>query len=210
MSAEDEVRGKGSMTRNILLILVVILIIVVGVLGFSYAKASSQSSEEGVQVASLKSEITSNKAEISTLKSQVSTLQGQLSSANSQITSLKTDLDAAKKELSKLQEITSLKAYTNYMESSTINQGAGQTSVIAKFKAQYAGFVTVTGTSTTHSGYVKLANLYAGYPFNNTEYAFGTGGTVLIPVLPGDVEVVFGNKDIVVGATATLTVVYYY
>jgi len=102
----------------------------------------------------------------------------------------------------KLQE-SSLKA-----DEKTINQDRGTRSAIVTFTAEYAGYVVVSGTSTTSNGYIMATSSFPGYPHNDTRYGFGTGATRLIPVLPGTIVVYFGNTNLASGATATITVRY--
>jgi hypothetical protein len=69
----------------------------------------------------------------------------------------------------------------------------------------------VTGTSTT-TGYIEaqdyMTNPSGGY--SNPKMSFGTGATLIIPILPGTIGVYFSNNNFVNSATATITVTYYY
>jgi len=78
------------------------------------------------------------------------------------------------------------------------------------FQADYAGYIVVSGTSTTNSGYISVLDTWPNYPFNGYSYEFGTGTNRTILVMPGTVRVSFGNGNTSNGATATLTVTYYY
>ena len=92
----------------------------------------------------------------------------------------------------------------------TINQSAGQLTSIVTFTAGYAGYIVVSGTSTTSLGYLLVTKSFSGYPYNDIHYSFGTGASRTIPVLPGTVTVYFGNTNLLSGATATITVIYVY
>jgi hypothetical protein len=92
----------------------------------------------------------------------------------------------------------------------TIIQAAGALSLVTTFTADYAGYVVISGTSTTPAGYLRVVDSYSGYPYNNYTYYFGTSATVLVPILPGTVSVYFGNSGVVGSVTATLTIIYYY
>lgn len=97
------------------------------------------------------------------------------------------------------------------VEASNVNirQGAMQTSPVVSFYARYAGYVIINGTSTTSSGYIQLFDSYPGYPaIPNPTFGSGTA-SVLIPVLPGNVSIYFGNSNFFNGAGATISVYYY-
>jgi uncharacterized protein YlxW (UPF0749 family) len=166
------------------------------------------------QVASLQRQLSSSQSDF---QAQISQLENQLSSANSRVSSLTNENSAYKSQVaSLLSQNSDLQSIVNLSESSTmanrvtVNQAAGQSSSIVSFLANYAGYVIVSGTSTTTNGYLLVTNSFSGYPYNSTKYAFGTGAARTIPVLPGTVRVYFGNSNLIGGATATISVVYLY
>ncbi len=217
-----------------LIVVLVALVAAISGLAYDHARASSLQDEvssfssqltslEGqlasakAQSSSLQSEVTSGKSQISSLTSQVSALtgqttalQGQISSDNAQIARLQEQVASLQKQNGDLQNIIKLSVTVNKLNAVTLNQGANQSSLVTAFTADYAGYVIVTGTSTSANGYVMVADSYPGYPYNSYQYAFGTGNTVLVPVLPGLVQVYFGNTNFYNGTTATLTVNYCY
>ena len=174
------------------------------------SSANSQVSSLQSQLSSANSQVSSLQNDVSTYKSQASSLQSQLSSANSQVSSLQSQLSSANSQVSSLQNIINLSQSSTEANQVTINQSSGQSSSVATFTASYAGYVVVSGTSTTSNGYLMVTDSAGGYPYNNTNYAFGTGATRTIPVLPGTVTVYFANSNLMNGATATITVTYYY
>lgn len=212
MSKEFEARdtGKGNMLRIGLIIGVVVLAIALGFVSYFYAQASSQSSEKSATVASLEKEVASYKSQIPPLQDQLSTAKSQLASATAEVASLKTQVSTLQGQASNLQSIVSLTKSTAQLVSATINQGPSELTSMVKFKADYAGYVVISGTSTSQTGYIRVTDSYVAYPYNLTNYFFGTGATLLIPVLPGNIDVLFGNKDVGVGVTTTMTVTYYY
>lgn len=135
--------------------------------------------------------------------SQIASLQSQLSSANSQVSSLQS-------QVSSLQSIVNLSQSKSEAVQTTVNQSRGQVASVVSFSAQYAGYIVVSGTSTTTNGYLQVTDSFSNYPYNSTTYAFGTGAQKTIPVLPGTVTVSFGNTNALNGATATISVTYYY
>jgi len=153
------------------------------------------------QLQSCQSQLSSVQSQLQSTVDQVSSLQTQLSSYQSQVLSLQS-------ELSECQSYGKLQEWSLKVEDETINQDNGTKSAIVQFTADYAGYVLVSGTSTTSNGYIMVTSSFSGYPYNDTEYSFGTGTTRLIPVLPGTIRVYFGNHNLVHGATATITVYY--
>ncbi len=213
------------------LVTLIVLIIVAGVFVWYYVAASGQISRANSLIStlssekqSLQAELSSASSEISTLESQVSSLETQLSSTNAQISSLQSQLSSGGSEIANLQaQISSLQSQNSNLQSIvnlsqsstqassvTVNQAAGQLSLVKSFSASYAGYIVVSGTSTTTNGYIMVTDSFSGYPYNSTTYSFGTGATRIIPLLPGTVSVYFGNTNFSSGATATITVTYYY
>jgi len=169
------------------------------------------------QLSSTQADLTSTQNQLSSAKAQVTSLQNQLSSGGSQVASLQSQLSSANSQISSLQsQNRNLQSIVNLSQSSseassvTVNQSANSYTEIIAFTANYAGYVVVSGTSTTSNGYLMVTDSYNGYPFNNTNYTFGTANTKIIPILPGTVTVYFGNTNLINGASATITVTYYY
>ena len=88
----------------------------------------------------------------------------------------------------------------------------GNDEPLGREPSPFQGGEEVRGTSTTTTGYIEIqdymTNPSGGY-FNPKE-PFGTSSTLIIPILPGTIGVYFGNNNLFNGATATITVTYYY
>ena len=205
-------------TKAILIVLLCCLLISVG-FNVWYLRNQSPSGYElsscRAQLQSCQSQLTSLQSQVQSCQSQLSSLQNQLQSAEDQLSSLQTQLSSYQNQVSSLQsELSICQRHGKLQEVSvkaddkTINQGAGTRSAIVTFTAEYAGYVHVSGTSTTSNGYIMVTSSFGGYPHNDTRYSFGTGAARLIPVLPGDIVVYFGNTNLFGGATATITVHY--
>jgi len=201
-------------TGGIKAILVVLLCCLLISVGFNVWYLLNQS-PSGYELSSYRNQLQSCQSQLSSLQSQLSSLQSQLQSTEGQVSSLQTQLSSYQSQVSSLQsELSVCQRYGKLQEVSlkaedkTINQGHGTKSVIVQFTADYAGYVLVSGTSTTSNGYIMVTSSFNGYPYNDTEYSFGTGRTRLIPVLPGTIRVYFGNHNLISGATATITVYY--
>jgi hypothetical protein len=91
----------------------------------------------------------------------------------------------------------------------------GQDFEIASFSVRYAGYLTINGTSTSSGFYVIVTDSFGGYPLDGYQYQFGSGTSLIVPVLPGQVTLYVGAPCGVLGCTlsggnysATLTVTY--
>jgi len=217
---QSENTGKGEVkTRRtgIALLITLIVLIVVAAAFINYRITAS------ANISRAESEISSLKSQLSSANSQVSSLEGQLSSANSQVSSLEGQLSSANSQVSSLEEaVTSLQSQNSNLQNIvnlsqslaqdtvTLNQNFGQSSLVATFQADYAGYIVISGTSTALTGYIRVTDSFGGYPYNYYIYPFGTGTRLIIPVLPGTIEVYFGNTNLSGGVTATISVVYYF
>ncbi|PVV83299.1 hypothetical protein [Dehalogenimonas alkenigignens] len=200
-------KSTGPSMAPLIITLILLLATAAGFV-FYYLDASAK-------IADLEEQISGTGSSNTGLQSQVSSLQAQLNSANSQVSSLQNQLNSvssqlntANTQISGMQSLLNLSVSSVKASQSTINQGAGQATVVVSFTANYAGYVAISGTSNTTLGYVMVTDSFNGYPHNSTRYAFGTGASLLIPVLPGTVTVYFANTNLINGATATLTVTY--
>src|SRR3990172_3506954 len=162
------------------------------------------------QISDLQAQVSSVKSELSSIKAQVSSLQNDASTYKSQISTLQSQLSSANAQVASLQSLVSLSKSQTLVNMLTVNQGPGEISLVVSFQADYAGYIVVSGTSTTNSGYISVLDTWPNYPFNGYSYEFGTGMNRTILVMPGTVRVSFGNGNTSNGATATLTVTYYY
>lgn len=162
----------------------------------------------GQELASCRSQLQSCQSQLSSVQSQLQSAENQVSSLQTQVSSYQSQVSSLQAELSECQSHGSLQDSSLQTEDKTINQDHGTKSMVVQFTADHAGYVHVSGTSTTSNGYIMVTCSFAGYPYNDTEYSFGTGATRLIPVLPGTITVYFGNHNLVHGATATITVYY--
>ena len=191
-------------TKAILVVLLCCLLISVG---FNVWYLVNQS-PNGYELSSCRNQLQSCQSQLSSVQSQLQLTEDQVSSLQTQLSSYQSQVLSLQSELSECQSYGKLQEWSLKVEDETINQDNGTKSAIVQFTADYAGYVLVSGTSTTSNGYIMVTSSFSGYPYNDTEYSFGTGTTRLIPVLPGTIRVYFGNHNLVHGATATITVYY--
>jgi predicted nucleic acid-binding Zn-ribbon protein len=187
--------------------------------------ANSQSTALQSQLTSANDQVSSLKNQLTSSNAQISSLQGQLADANSQISSLKSQvtavtsesyisnlqakLDVANAQITSNQTMLSLMAWTNLIDNAPFQMNSGQEMQVASFSAGYAGYIAIKGRSSTASSYIRSENIFSGSPLLNRN-AFRTGDTVIIPVLPGTINIYLGNTDPSGNPTANLTIVYYY
>ena len=135
----------------------------------------------------------------------------KLSSVNSKLSTANDEVASLQNNVASLQNIVNLSQSSVEANSSTINQPAGSSTAVVTFLAHYSGYIVVSGTSTTDKGYAMLEDSNTKYTFNDIKFFFSSGAiNQTIPVLTGNITVYFGNTNPFVGATATLTVTYYY
>lgn len=193
------------------------------------AKAQSstlqtQLEESKTQARRLQANLETANTQITALQNQASSLQASLNTANSQITalqsqvtSLQTQLDTTnataislQSQLTTYQAITSLTLSAPVASAVSVNATSAANVTVGFFVANYAGYVTISGSSSDPTGFIRVTNTFPGYPHNNVEYAFGTSNTTLaIPVLPGSVIIAFGAKT-ASSTTATVSITYIY
>ena len=166
------------------------------------SSTQSQLTSANAQILSLGNDLSAGKSQIANLQSQVSSYQNQASSYQNQVATLQS-------QNNDLQNIVNLAAYAAQASSVPISQAAGQMSPVTSFTANYAGYIVVSGSSSSGSGYVRVTDTYSSYPYNSYNYPFSTSGSVIVPVLPGTITVYYGNND-AAAVTATISVMYYY
>jgi predicted nuclease with TOPRIM domain len=150
--------------------------------------------------------------QLDSANSQIATLQSQLDaleSADSQIAALQDQVTTLQGQVNQFQEITDLSLYTIELDAEIIYQAPNIYENIVSFTADYAGYIVVTGTSSSFNTYIRVDDSFNGYPYGEYLHHFGTGTTLKIPVLPGKITVYLSNTS-AVGISATMTVMYYY
>ncbi len=153
------------------------------------------------QLGAANSQIASAAARLNDDESKLASLDSQLASVNSQISSLQDQINTLNNRLYTLST-----SGTQILGSTTIAASSGAPAVVASFTASDAGYVTISGYSTSSTGYVYAVNSTYG---NSSTYAFQTSATtVTIPIQPGTIYVYFGTADAT--AYAYITSVYYY
>jgi prefoldin subunit 5 len=171
---------------------------------------NSEISSLNNQIANLKAQLNTSNSTIQSLNSQINTLNSEISSLNNQIANLKAQLNTSNSTIANLQEILSLNGTTVEISDQTISQPAGYYTYWT-LSIPYAGYIVVevlSSTSTNTYAIVSWSSYGVSYSHSVT---VGSSGTVNFPVLPSsNVVVGVGNSDLIIGATETVTILYYY
>lgn len=230
--------GEGGGINWAFLLTGVLTVVIAGAFGYYYwqttntiAARNSTIGNQTVQIAqltndleteransiSLSGQLTAANAQIvslttqkTTLQTQAATLQTQTATLQSQISSLQDQLNTANAQVTSNAAILALSASTTEA-SSSVTVAQNTLSPIASFTAAYPGYIIVSGTNTSTSGFITVNDSNSYYPsyWNSYQYGFGSGTTLYIPVLPGSINVNFETSDSA-GATAIISVMYYY
>ena len=146
------------------------------------------------------SSITSIQNQLSTITSQISSLQNTVSSLQTSITSLNT-------RISSLEASSSNKTSTLFT-SKTITQDYDTQTLLTTFSPTGTGTLTIYGTSSSSTGYIRLQNNSLG---THKDYSFGTGATINATVTYGyNYAIYFGNTEPSGTVTASVTASYTY
>jgi hypothetical protein len=150
-------------------------------------------------------------ASYTNLQSSYASLQNQYSSLQSSYNSLHSQYQDLQSSYANLQSIANLQRTTTWVNAQTVSEGPGGY-YYWSFSAPYAGYVTVTvSSSTTSNTWVEIRGVSSnGIGYDTGEIPIVSGGTVSYPVLPGTVYVEVGNNNLVNGATETVAITYTY
>jgi len=156
--------------------------------------------------------------QISSLQSQVSNLNTQVQNLQGENNALQSSVNNAQNQPNPLQPIVNLQEST--IEANSVPVNTKCATVVTSFSAQYAGYLLVTGTTSTSSSYLILVEFFHPYidgqNLTNVVYELASGSnTVIIPVTDGFVNLLFtnhpfGNNCGSQTASGTFSVQYYY
>jgi hypothetical protein len=131
-------------------------------------------------------------------------------SLKSTLTSTQSQLSSTQSQLSSANAIANLQSSSTWLSSATVNQDRGSYYSYT-YSAGYAGYVSVyIQSSTTSNQYVEAIWSSNGVDYDKS-ITTGTSGTAVFPVLPSsNIQIRIGNTNLLNGATATVTITYYY
>jgi uncharacterized coiled-coil protein SlyX len=161
------------------------------------------------QIAEKDSTIFSLNSQVSSLNSQVSSLQADFEQLNSTIEDYKEAIEAFNQQVSYYLNILYLNESGYLFATQTFTQDANASTVVYNDNIRYAGYVSVAVESNSTTTYALVMYSSYGVEYNNN-VTVGTSGTVVFPVLPGDILVGVGNTEPVDTVAATVTASYTY
>lgn len=146
----------------------------------------------------LQSQVTNLQSQLSSMQAQASTLQSQELQANNQASSLQSQITSQQNLLNLQNVITE----TNNQE---VNAPAGAKTQLADFSAPYAGYLTISGTTSSSNTQITVTDTAGA---SSLTFNFGSGGTLYVPIVPGTIDILMSNSNLVNGMTATISITY--
>ena len=231
--------GKQTERRRInwpFLSVAIFAILITLILIVYYFQYSNNISQRNAMVASLQSELTSAKTQIMNIQSELASEQNKIKDAQRAlseaindnvsanklsmgksllINSLQEKLIIADSQLSQMQDVADiigLKKSKIIILDKTVNKPQSDSSVkVCTFYADYAGYLKITGTTTSSDQTVYVSQNAAAGWVDSSEHYFSKQDN-LIPVLPGQVSVYLREASYRPNSTftATVTVKYVY
>jgi uncharacterized protein YlxW (UPF0749 family) len=183
----------------------------------------SQLTTANSDIAALKNQVTTHTSQIATANGQVASLSAQLNSTNAQITAVQSQDSSFATQMSALlsqvttltSQVTTLQTTVNSLGSASttlflgqaVSQGANTYSGVYSYTPTYSGYLTISGSSSSTTGYILLVNSTTG---GSATYPFGTGTTIMAGLTSGySYGIYFGNYDSSGTITASLTGTYH-
>ena len=113
-------------------------------------------------------------------------------------------------QIADLQSILDLEKQEVVLDNYAINQGANNLSAVIHRSYSYSGYLLINATSTTATAYVNLQYWFGGKLYSFTE-TVGTSGSAFFAIPKTESATVYvGNRNLLNGATETLTITYHY
>jgi len=169
------------------------------------SQLSASASNLASQISTVQSSASSTASQVTNIQSSITTLQSNINSLSSTVTSLQSTINSLTARVTTLESTVS--APLNLLSSYSVTQGANTaTIIIASFTPSYAGYLYVSGTSSSATGFIRVYNnTLAG----GTDYLIGTGAAITATLTAGySYTIYFGNTD-TVSVYASISAQYY-
>jgi hypothetical protein len=184
------------------------------------SKTDSEKQDLQEEVLSANIKVSGMNDQMSSLRTQMTALDNQIASLHTktdlipglekQITDLTVQLETAKKQIDSFQGSPGLTKSSTEMYAENVDVRAGTVPIIHEMKANYAGYLQISAAPSTINSFFKVKDSFTGYPYNDNFYMLDAGGTLIIPILPGDITIYYGNSVPGTGVSAVVTIKYYY
>ncbi len=207
-------KGKKVIGRGVAVVLgVVCIVLAVGlvVAVFEYLPLPGQVDSLNAKLAERDQNITSLTAQVSSLNAQLSSLTGGANSS-SNVIYLQNMVNDLQGEISRLQNVLYMNASATLISSQGFQLDANSNMTIwdePNTPLFYAGFVTVSVSSSSNTTFVELAYSSYGLVYDSVVNV-GTSGTAYFPVLPGPIVISLGSFEANSTVTGTAVAMYFY
>jgi len=192
--------AKGS--RIVTVILVVLVVALLALSGYLYMK-NIQLSED---IAKLQVEVQTLTSEKQSLQSQLQQLISENNQLKSEVSSLQSQISVLNDQIYTLQRVVNLEVSEAWYSDETFNLPALTYMPYTLYPGR-AGYFILTFTATQNIT-ITVDGYYEGYRYH-LEWNLAHG-TIIIPVLPGRVEISFHNFNWFSGVTVTFDLTYVY
>lgn len=163
------------------------------------------------QLADKDAEIEAFTNQLLSLNMQISSLQTDLDQSNATIQNLQQGIQSLNAQIQYTQNLLLLNASTSLFTGLPVSQNASTDTIAFLDSVIYAGYIVVSGESTSATTYVQLRFASFGVDYDQN-VTLAESGTARFPVLPGEIELRVGNTDTYSGdfINATISASYYY
>jgi hypothetical protein len=177
------------------------------------ANLQDQVLSANVKVLGMNDQISSLRTQITALDNQIAILQTKtdmIPGLEKQSSDLTNQLEQANKQISSFMGSTGLTKSSTEMFAENIDVPAGAVPIIHEMTVNSAGYLQISAAPSTINSFFKVKDTFTGYPYNDNLYMLDAGGTLIIPILPGNITIYYGNAKPGEGVSAVVTIKYYY
>ena len=163
------------------------------------ADLTTQFGNSGSGITSIQNQVAKDATTIANLQTQLTTATGQITAAASQISTLQTQVSTLQTQ--DTSGTGSGSGQVTLLSAQQYSLSGGQQTLLTSFNATASGTLTVGGSTTTATGYLRLNNAVYG---SSANYPFLNGSSVTIQVQTGANTLYMGDTD-ATGSLATAT-----
>lgn len=156
-------------------------------------------------IASLMANITALQSEMNSSEGVFSALNNTISDLKAQAASQDTTISGLQSQDTTLSTILGLKNSTTETNNQQFNETPAGSTTIASFYVPYAGYVSVSGTTNSTGARIAVSDTGVS---QQIAFNFSSGSTLIVPVLPGTVDVYLENQNTNSSISGILTVNY--
>lgn len=148
---------------------------------------------------------------IASYTSIISGKDDTIASKDSQISSLNSQIIYLNSKVSDLTDTVNLGKSTVWVNNQIINQSVWGYTYVKTFSTSYAGYISVDVLSSTPTNkYVEVIWSAYGISYDSGHITVGTNGTAYFPMMPSSNIIITIGNTVLLNATETVTITYYY